>query len=100
MKRPVAGWWYTTTGAARERRIWGTAAGILLALIFPLINGWLGLGWEAKLIPIALFIVLALGLNVVVGFAGLLDLGYAAFFAIGAYTMAFLTSTVSPIGFV
>ena len=54
----------------------------------------------AKAIPITLFIVLALGLNVVVGFAGLLDLGYAAFFAIGAYTMAFLTSTVSPIGFV
>jgi branched-chain amino acid transport system permease protein len=66
----------------------------------PLINNLLGLGWEAKAIPITLFIVLALGLNVVVGFAGLLDLGYAAFFAIGAYTMAFLTSTVSPIGFV
>src|SRR6266498_2952438 len=46
------------------------------------------------------YILLAIGLNVVVGFAGLLDLGYAAFFAIGAYTMAFLTSTVSPIGFV
>ena len=35
------------------------------------------------------FILLALGLNIVVGFAGLLDLGYAAFFAIGAYTYAF-----------
>jgi branched-chain amino acid transport system permease protein len=38
------------------------------------------------------FILLALGLNVVVGFAGLLDLGYAAFFAIGAYAYAFLAS--------
>lgn len=38
-----------------------------------------------------IFVVLALGLNVVVGFAGLLDLGYAAFFAIGAYTFGFLT---------
>jgi branched-chain amino acid transport system permease protein len=38
------------------------------------------------------FILLALGLNVVVGFAGLLDLGYAAFFAIGAYTYAFVAS--------
>jgi len=47
-----------------------------------------------------IYALLALGLNVVVGFAGLLDLGYAAFFAIGAYTMAFLTSTVSPIPFV
>jgi branched-chain amino acid transport system permease protein len=39
-----------------------------------------------------LYVVLALGLNVVVGFAGLLDLGYAAFFAIGAYTYAMLAS--------
>ena len=35
------------------------------------------------------FVLLALGLNVVVGMAGLLDLGYAAFFAIGAYTYAY-----------
>ena len=35
------------------------------------------------------FVLLALGLNIVVGLAGLLDLGYAAFFAIGAYTYAF-----------
>jgi ABC-type branched-subunit amino acid transport system permease subunit len=39
-----------------------------------------------------IFVVLALGLNVVVGFAGLLDLGYAAFFAIGAYAYAMLAS--------
>ncbi len=38
-----------------------------------------------------IFVVLALGLNIVVGFAGLLDLGYAAFFAIGAYTFGVLT---------
>jgi branched-chain amino acid transport system permease protein len=38
------------------------------------------------------FVLLALGLNIVVGFAGLLDLGYAAFFAIGAYTIALLGS--------
>ncbi len=38
------------------------------------------------------FIVLALGLNIVVGFAGLLDLGYAAFFAIGSYSYAMLAS--------
>jgi len=98
--RSTLGWWYTATGAARQRRMWGTIIGIGAALLFPVVNGALNLGWEAKSIPITLFIVLALGLNVVVGFAGLLDLGYAAFFAIGAYTMAFLTSTVSPIGFV
>ncbi len=38
------------------------------------------------------FMILALGLNIVVGFAGLLDLGYAAFFAIGSYTFAMLAS--------
>jgi branched-chain amino acid transport system permease protein len=38
------------------------------------------------------FVLLAIGLNVVVGFAGLLDLGYAAFFAIGAYTYALFAS--------
>ncbi len=46
---------------------------------------------------IFVYILLALGLNIVVGYAGLLDLGYAAFFAIGAYTMAFLTSASSPL---
>src|SRR5208283_2526338 len=39
-----------------------------------------------------LYIVLCLGLNIVAGFAGLLDMGYAAFFAIGAYTSGILSS--------
>src|SRR4029450_321018 len=47
-------------------------------------------------IPIFFFVILALGLNIVVGFAGLLDLGYAAFYVIGAYTTALLTSAQSP----
>jgi branched-chain amino acid transport system permease protein len=98
--RSTLGWWYTATGKARAQKMWGTMIGIGAALLFPLVNGLLGLGWEAKAIPITLFIVLALGLNVVVGFAGLLDLGYAAFFAIGAYTVAFLTSAQSPIRWV
>ena len=100
MKRPNLGWWFTTTGEERQRRLFYTGAAIAFALLLPVINRFLGLGWDAKLIPISLFIILALGLNVVVGFAGLLDLGYAAFFAIGAYTMAFLTSPVSPFAFV
>ncbi|MBI2774246.1 MAG: branched-chain amino acid ABC transporter permease [Chloroflexi bacterium] len=100
MRRSSEGWWYTAKGAARDRNIVTTAGAIALALAFPVINQVLNLGWEAKAIPISLFIVLALGLNVVVGFAGLLDLGYAAFFAIGAYSMAFLTSEVSPFAFV
>ena len=40
------------------------------------------------------YVILALGLNIVVGFAGLLDLGYAAFFAVGAYTTGILTSNL------
>ncbi len=39
---------------------------------------------------IGIYVLLAIGLNVVVGFAGLLDLGYIAFYAIGAYTCAYL----------
>lgn len=42
---------------------------------------------------IGLFILMGLGLNIVVGYAGLLDLGYVAFYALGAYTMAVLTTT-------
>ncbi len=46
---------------------------------------------------IGLYIIMGLGLNIVVGFAGLLDLGYVAFFAIGAYTVGILTSTTQGI---
>src|SRR5262249_56456536 len=52
--------------------------------------GW---AWLGDILPIRIFIILALGLNIVVGYAGLLDLGYAAFFAIGAYTAGMLSST-------
>jgi len=45
---------------------------------------------------VGLYVLLGLGLNIVVGFAGLLDLGYVAFFAVGAYTTAVLTSPASP----
>ncbi|MEZ4494396.1 MAG: branched-chain amino acid ABC transporter permease [Dehalococcoidia bacterium] len=54
--------------------------------------------WIRVLFLVGLYVVLGLGLNVVVGFAGLLDLGYVAFFATGAYLMATLTSPGSPIG--
>jgi branched-chain amino acid transport system permease protein len=47
--------------------------------------------WPSLLFnPIGTYILLAIGLNIVVGHAGLLDLGYVAFFAIGAYTLAYL----------
>ncbi|ROT31110.1 branched-chain amino acid ABC transporter permease [Micromonospora sp. HM5-17] len=49
------------------------------------------------LFTISIYVLLAVGLNVVVGFAGLLDLGYFGFFAVGAYTVAVLTSPSSDI---
>ncbi|MFN8484494.1 MAG: branched-chain amino acid ABC transporter permease [Anaerolineae bacterium] len=58
----------------------------------PLLNQGLNLNWLGTMITILTFVVLALGLNIVVGYAGLLDLGYAAFFAIGAYTTGLLYS--------
>ena len=51
-----------------------------------------GVDWPSALFNMSYYVLLALGLNVVVGFSGLLDLGYVGFFAIGAYTVALLTS--------
>lgn len=63
-----------------------------LVLAFPLVAAQFGNAW-IRIADIALlYIMLALGLNIVVGFAGLLDLGYIAFFAIGAYIAALLAS--------
>ncbi|MGQ9694494.1 MAG: branched-chain amino acid ABC transporter permease [Thermodesulfobacteriota bacterium] len=52
----------------------------------------LGLFLSEVLTIVGLYVLLGLGLNIVVGYAGLLDLGYVAFFAIGAYSVALLTS--------
>jgi branched-chain amino acid transport system permease protein len=51
-----------------------------------------GIDWPSALFNMSYYVLLALGLNVVVGFAGLLDLGYVGFFAVGAYTVALLAS--------
>ncbi len=64
---------------------------LLVALPF-VIDATLGRAW-VRIIDVALlFVMLALGLNIVVGYAGLLDLGYIAFFAVGAYCYALLAS--------
>jgi len=67
-----------------------TAIAFAAAIALPLIvrNG----GFTNFLADAGAFVLLALGLNIVVGFAGLLDLGYAAFFAIGSYAFAMLAS--------
>ena len=66
-------------------------AAVLLVLPF-VIDALLGHGWVRIADFALLYIMLALGLNIVVGYAGLLDLGYIAFFAVGAYTYALLGS--------
>ena len=63
----------------------------LLALPF-FTDALLGRGWVRIMDFALLYIMLALGLNIVVGYAGLLDLGYIAFFAVGAYCYALLGS--------
>ncbi len=73
----------------RTRRI-ATLILLLLLLVLPRI---LGVFLTDVLDQVGIFVLMALGLNIVVGFAGLLDLGYVAFFAIGAYVTALLTST-------
>ncbi len=70
---------------------------LILLAIYPLLDRSLGFGKMGSFPAILIYTLLALGLNIVVGFAGLLDLGYAAFFAIGGYTAAFLTSPISPL---
>ncbi|MEK8030326.1 ABC transporter ATP-binding protein [Ideonella sp. DXS29W] len=66
------------------------AAVALLAL--PLVAAQFGQGWVRIMALALLYVMLALGLNIVVGYAGLLDLGYVAFYAVGAYMFALLAS--------
>ena len=65
----------------------------VLCIVLPM---FLGKIVNELLANVGLFLLLALGLNIVVGLAGLLDLGYVAFFAVGGYTTAVLTSPNSP----
>ncbi len=72
---------------------------IAVLAVYPVLDQTFRLQTLGSMNPILIYTILALGLNIVVGFAGLLDLGYAAFFAIGGYTAAFLTSPSSPLPF-
>jgi len=79
---------------AAPARVWLGAfavGAVLLALPF-LLGAAVGQGWIRILNFALLYVMLALGLNIVVGFAGLLDLGYIAFYAVGAYVWALLAS--------
>ncbi len=78
------------------RRARGVRATLALAalalLVLPFGLGYVGTAWVRIADFAILYCLLALGLNIVVGFAGLLDLGYIAFYAVGAYTYALLAS--------
>ena len=65
---------------------------LLLAVLPFLVGAGLGKSWIRVLDFALLYVLLALGLNIVVGYAGLLDLGYIAFYALGAYLYAWLAS--------
>ncbi|MBI5335526.1 MAG: ABC transporter ATP-binding protein [Burkholderiales bacterium] len=78
------------TTPARKIALFFVCAAALLAT--PLIAQHFGHAW-VRIIDLALlYVLLALGLNIVVGYAGLLDLGYIAFYAVGAYLFALLAS--------
>ncbi len=76
---------------------------LVVAVTYPLFNGSLGSmlifgdypGTDTAVI-MAIYAIMAVGLNIVVGYAGLLDLGYVAFYAFGAYTAAWLASVQFP----
>ena len=89
----------------REPNAIAYAALLLAALLFPITVQFATNGNADYLVGLAadggVYMLMAIGLNVVVGFAGLLDLGYAAFFAIGSYTYAILASdhlSITPLG--
>ena len=66
--------------------------GGLALLVLPLVLQYFGNAWVRIADLALLYVMLALGLNIVVGYAGLLDLGYVAFYAVGAYMFALMAS--------
>src|SRR5947209_1812971 len=85
----VLGSWWDRQGLAVRLAVLALVG--LFVLWFPTT---LEARWQAVLFfPAGIYILLALGLNIVVGQAGLLDLGYVAFWAVGAYTTATLTTS-------
>ncbi len=84
-------WFADRKQEERKRLLWVLFGAAVLAL-YPFLDSALSLDQMGQWIPIFVFVILAMGLNIVVGYAGLLDLGYVAFFVIGAYGNAFLTS--------
>jgi branched-chain amino acid transport system permease protein len=87
---PVAALWSSLSQRLRLGLTVALVAAFLL--VYPYADQALGVGTLYAVTDAMIYVLLALGLNIVVGYAGLLDLGYAAFFAIGAYTMGIFNS--------
>jgi len=94
----LRGWW---SAAPRPARWLAVAALVVFCYALPNLNVPVlttpDTDWATTLFTVSYYVLLALGLNVVVGQAGLLDLGYVGFFAVGAYTVAVLTSPDSDL---
>jgi len=84
--------WFAQQRQIERDRLMKVIIGVVLVALYPFLDSALGINRMGSWIPIFVFVILALGLNIVVGYAGLLDLGYVAFFVIGAYAQAWLTS--------
>jgi len=79
-----------------ERMRWSVGAAIVIVVILYFLPKVMGPFVSQVLVSAGVYLLMALGLNIVVGYAGMLDLGYVAFFAVGAYAGAILTSPQSP----
>jgi branched-chain amino acid transport system permease protein len=84
--------WFQRRDAANRDRLRKVLIGAAIVALYPFVDSLLGIDRLGSFIPIFVFVILAMGLNIVVGYAGLLDLGYVAFFVIGAYANAWMTS--------
>ena len=93
----IRNWW---AGLGRVQKwgfgVVGFGALALLPLHTPSFLNTPGISFGGVMAQFAMVAIIAIGLNVVVGQAGLLDLGYVGFYAVGAYTVALLTSPDSP----
>ena len=80
----------------QQRSRWQIGAAVIILAVLYFVPKIMGPFVSQILVTAGIYLLMALGLNIVVGYAGLLDLGYVAFFAVGAYTTAILTSPQSP----
>jgi branched-chain amino acid transport system permease protein len=92
--------------------VWWRRAGFVALVVFLFYLPWVnqyplaylrtdiveeGSDWSSTLFTISVYVIVAMGLNIVIGLAGLLDLGYVGFFAVGAYSVALFGSPSSPV---